>query len=147
MRSLLDLGVIEQSKSPWAAPIVTVMKKYGSLRLCIDYRRLNEITTPDPYQMPRTEDLIDRLANANYISTLDMAKGYYQMPVAASDQEKTAFMTPVGKFQFRRMPFGLTGAPATFQRLMDVLLADVPDYAAVYLDDIIIFSPDWGSHQ
>ena len=77
MRSLLDLGVIEQSKSPWATTIVTVKKKDGSLRLFIDYRRLNEITTPDPYQMPRTDDLIDHLENANYISTLDMAKGYY----------------------------------------------------------------------
>lgn len=135
--SLLELEIIRLSRSPWAAPIVTVAKPDSSLRLCVDYRKLNVVTTPDPYQMPRADDLIDKLATAAYISTVDLQKGYYQVPVADSDIAKTAFVTPLGKFEFMRMPFGLTGAPATFQRL---ILADIPTFAGAYLDDVVIFS-------
>lgn len=139
-------GVIEPSVSDWSAPIVPVRKKDGSLRLCIDYRRLNSISKADAYPMPRIEELIDQLGQARYISTLDLEKGYWQVPVSKADRPKTAaFSTPFGLFQFNVMPFGLRGAPATFQRLMDDVTAGL-DFAAAYLDDLIIFSAFWEDH-
>ena len=94
----------------------------------------------DAYPMPRVDDLIDRVGNAHYITTLDLTKGYWQVPVAAEDQPKTAFTTPSGLFQFRRMPFGLQGAPATFQHMVDKLLDGLDDFASADIDDLI-FSP------
>ena len=146
IQSMLKLGVIEPSDSPWASPIVPVKKKDGTIRLCIDYRKLNSVTSDDTYQMPRVDELIENLGDAVYITTLDLTKGYYQVPVAEMDREKTAFTTPFGKYRFRAMPFGLKGAPTTFQRMMDRILGDCCKYAAAYLDDVIIFSRDWDSH-
>lgn len=134
------------STSPWTSPIVPVRKKDGSLRLCIDYRKLNDMTTEDRYPMPRVEELLEKLGKAKYISTLDLTKGYYQVSMAPSDRKKTAFMAPMGKFEFTRMPFGLKGAPATFQRLMDVILGPYTAFARAYLDDIVIFSESWEEH-
>lgn len=102
------------------------------------------MTVPDPYPMPRTEVMIEELAKARFITTLDLTKGYWQVPVAS--REKTAFVTPFGKYQFRRMPFGLTGAPATFQRMMDGMFEDVQDNTMVYIDDIAVDSPTWEEH-
>lgn len=96
--------------------------------------------------MPRIDDLIDGLGRSHYISTLDLTKGYWQVPVAAEDRPKTAFVTPFGLFQFKVMPFGLQGAPATFQRLMDRVIAGLSDFTATYLDDVIIFSETWEKH-
>ena len=105
---MLALGVIEHSTSDWA--LVPVKKKDSSLRLCVDYRHLNRLSKVDPYPMPRIDDLIDRVP---FITTLDVTKGYWQVPVAQADREKTAFTTPFGLYQFRHMPFGLRGAPVT----------------------------------
>ena len=146
IQNMLDLGVIEPSDSPWASPIVTVRKKDGTLRLCIDYRKLNAVTLNDTYQMPRVEEIIENLGDAHYISTLDLTKGYYQVSVEEQDRDKTAFTTPFGKFRFRRMPFGLKGAPTTFQRLMDRVLHGYHSFATAYLDDVVIFSSTWESH-
>ena len=142
---MLKSGVIEPSTSEWSAPIVPVRKKDGSLRLCIDYRRLNSISKADAYPMPRVDDLIDRLGKAKYISTLDLAKGYWQVPVAKESRPKTAFSTPFGLFQFNVMPFGLRGAPATFQRLMDQVVAGL-DATSSYIDDLVIYSDSWEEH-
>ena len=100
-------------------PMVLVRKKDGSIRMCVNYRRLNSLSREDAYPMPRIDDLIDRLGKAKFITTLDLTRGYWQMPVVKADQHKTAFVTPFGLFQFKVMPFRLNGAPASFQCLMD----------------------------
>ena len=146
IEELKEQGIIVPSESEWAAPIVLVGKKDGSLRLCVDYRRLNSLSKADAYPMPRIEELIDGLGKAKYLSTLDLAKGYWQVPVAVEDQPKTAFTTPFGLFEFKRMPFGLKGAPATFQRMMDMLLTGLGEYSSAYIDDIIVFSGTWEEH-
>ena len=146
LKEMEQAGIIERSSSEWAAPIVLVKKKDSTLRMCVDYRRLNAVSQMDAYPMPRVDELIDRLGDAKFITTLDLSRGYWQVPVSPKDQAKTAFTTPYGLFQFRVMPFGLQGAPATFQRLMDVILADIGDFAAAYLDDVVIHSGTWKDH-
>ena len=135
LREMLDTGTLERSRSEWAAPIVLVKKKEGSLRLCVDYRQMNFITQMDAYPMPRIDDLIDRLGKAKYITTLDLTRGYWQVPVVEEDQHKTAIATPFGLFQFR---VGLCGAPTTFQRMKDCLIEGLEDFTAAYLDDLVI---------
>ena len=139
-------GIIERSSSDWAAPIVLVKKKDGALRMCVDYRRLNAQSQADAYPMPRVDDLIDQLGDAKFLSTLDLSRGYWQVPVSEDSRTKTAFTTPYGLFQFKVMPFGLQGASATFQRMMDIVLDDVGEYASAYLDDVVIYSKTWEEH-
>lgn len=147
LRGMLEGGVIKESSSPWAAPVVLVKKKDGTWRFCVDYRRLNDITHKDAYPLPRIEESLTGLKGAAWYSTLDLASGYWQVEVHPEDQEKTAFATPMGLYQFERMPFGLCNAPATFQRLMQRCLGDkVHDFLLIYLDDVIVFSSDFASH-
>ena len=145
VKSLLTMGIIVPSKSPWAAPVVLVPTKVGSKRLCVDYRKLNLITRANPYPIPRV-DLIDDIGREKSITALDLTKGYWQVPVAKSSQDKTAFLTPWGKYQFRTIPFGLVAAPSTFQRLMDMILEGTHSYAASYLGDVIVHSNTWDEH-
>ena len=145
IEELNEQGIIVPSESEWAAPIVLVGKKDGSLRLCVDYRRLNSLSKADAYPMPRIEELIDVLGKAKYLSTLELAKGYWEVLVA-EDQPKMAFTTPFGLFEFKRMPFELKGAPATFQHMMDMLLTGLGEYFSAYIDDIIVFSGIWEEH-
>ena len=146
LKEMLDSGIIEPSASQWSASMVLVKKKDRSLRICIDYRRLNSVSQVDAYPIPRVDELLDRLGKANFISTMDLTRGYWQVPVAEQDRHKTAFNSPVGFFQFRVMPFGLQGAPATFQRMMDRLLTGAYEFAAAYLDDLVIYSSTWSDH-
>ncbi|KAL1276794.1 hypothetical protein QQF64_036417 [Cirrhinus molitorella] len=146
VQDMLKLGVIEPSRSPWSSPIVMVPKPDGTLRFCNDFRRLNEVSEFDGYPMPRVDELLDRLGRARYISTLDLTKGYWQVPLTKEAKPKTAFSTPSGHWQYRTLPFGLHGAPATFQRMMDILLRPHQAYAAAYLDDVIIHSERWEDH-
>ncbi|KAL2085758.1 hypothetical protein ACEWY4_019078 [Coilia grayii] len=118
IQGMLDGGVITESASPWAAPVVLVRKKDGGLRFCVDYRKLNSVTHKDAYPLPRIEESLTGLRKAAWYSTLDLASGYWQVEVHPHDKEKTAFTTPMGLYQFERMPFGLCNGPATFQRLM-----------------------------
>ena len=143
---MLRLGVIEESHSPWSSPIVIVPKPDGSIRFCNDFRKLNEISKFDSYPMPRTDEMIERLGPARFISTLDLTKGYWQVPLTERAKAKTAFSTPQGLFQYKMMPFGVHGAPATFQRLMDRVLRPHQAYSSAYIDDIIIFSGTWDQH-
>ncbi len=145
--AMLEMGVIEESHSDWASPIVLVPKTDGSVRFCVDYRKVNAVSKFDAYPMPRVDELLDRLGTARFYSTLDLTKGYWQIPLSPLSKEKTAFTTPFGLHQFVTLPFGLFGAPATFQRLMDRILRPHAAYAAAYLDDIIIYSQDWQRHM
>ena len=148
LRRLLDQGVIEPSKSAWSSPILLVPKKDGSYRFCVDYRKLNQVTKKDAYPLPYISSILDRLRDARYLSSLDIKSAYWQVPVAENSRECTAFTVPGrGLFQFRRMPMGLTNAPATWQRLIDrVLGADLEPHVLVYLDDIVVIAPDFQTH-
>ena len=143
---LVEEGIAVPSSSPWASPIVPVPKKDGSVRICIDYRRLNEITTGDPFYMVTLEEILEKAGGAQVMSKLDLSKGFYQVEVDSRSQEKTAFVCPFGKFEFRRMPFGLKNAPALFQRCMEVVLHSCYAFSAPYIDDVLIFSKDPASH-
>ena len=146
LREMERSGIIEPSNSEWAAPVVLVTKKDGSLRFCVDYRKLNAVSRSDAYPMPRVDQLIDKLGSAAYITTLDLTWGYWQVPVTEESRKLTAFATPFGLYQFVIMPFGLSGAPLTFQRLMDRVLRGLEAYSATYLDDIVVFSTSWKAH-
>lgn len=144
---LLKAGLIEPSSAPWAAPMFPVPKKTpGEIRLVNDYRRLNSVTLPDPYFQPRIDDTLQKMATAQYFSTFDLARGFYQVPIAPADRDKTTVVTHLGKYRFTVMPFGLKNAPATFQRLMDDLLRDLAEFTNVYIDDVAIFSSTWQDH-
>lgn len=139
IQELLDNDIIRESSSPYASPVLLVKKKNGEYRMCIDYQKLNAITVKDKYPMPLIEEQIDKLGGNKYFTGLDLASGYYQVPVAEDAIEKTAFVTPEGHYEFLRMPFGLTNAPAVFQRLMDGVLGKLKNSIAFpYLDDVII---------
>ena len=146
VKTLLEQEIIRPSNSPWAASIVLVAKKDGTRRMCIDYRRLNKVTVKDPYPLPNIEELISTLGASTFITTLDLSKGYYQVPVKPEDIPKTAFVTPKGKYEFLTMPFGLVSAPSIFQRLMDEVLDGIQEHTLAYLDDIIIHSKIWEDH-
>ena len=139
--------IIKKSSSPWAFPIVVVRKKDGSARICVDYRRLNDITRQDAHTLPRIEDIFDALRGSKYFSTLDLASGYHQVAVRKQDQENTAFVTPWGHDEYKAMPFGRCNAPATFQRLMALIFSGLVGLEClIYLDDIIIFRPTFDVH-
>lgn len=140
-------GIIEPSRGEWSSAVVLVRKKDGTIRFCVDYRRLNAVTEKDVYSLPRSDDTLDRIGKACYVTTPDLASGYWQVNVTFKDRSKAAFATREGLFQFIRMPFGLCNAPATFQRMMNsVLHGMIGTCVLVYIDDIIVFSDDFESH-
>ena len=144
---LLGQDVIEPSKSPWASPVVLAEKADGTKRFCVDYRRLNAATIKDRYPIPRMEDCLDSLGDCKYFTTLDCNSGFWQIPIAEEDRYKSAFTCHAGKYQWKRMPFGLCNAPATYQRSIDILLSGFKwKSCLVYLDDIIIYSRSFDDH-
>ena len=145
---MLQQGIIQESSSPWLAPCVFVPKRNGELRICIDYRELNKRTEKNSYPLPLPDEVQDHLGNAQVFTKLDCRKGFWQVPITPEDQAKTAFSPGpgMGLFEFLRLPFGLTGSPGTFQRLMDRVLRGLP-FAMVYVDDILVYSSDERSHK
>ena len=140
LKDMLKADVIERSASPWASGVVLVQKKDGSVRFCVDYRKLNDITVKDAYPLPRIDETLDHLSGARWFSTLDLSSGYWQVEMEPDDRPKTAFVTSKGLYQFKVMPFGLCNAPATFERLMETVLCGLQwDICLIYLDDVIVF--------
>ena len=148
IKEMLDKGVIVPIKSPYSSPIVMVPKKDGKNRMCIDFRKLNEITTKDAYPLPRIGQTTDALQGAGYFSSLDLASGYWQVPVAEKDRQINAFCIPEGGlYEFVKMPFGLTNAPATFQRLMnEIFKEDIFKHVLIFLDDFLVNSETPSEH-
>ena len=147
IKSMLEKGVIRESSSPWSSPVVLVRKKDGTTRFCVDYRRLNEVTRKDSYPLPRMEDCFDTLTGSKFFSTMDLASGYWQIKMKDADRAKTAFVTRSGLYEFLVMPFGLVGAPSTFERCMETVLRQLQwQTCLVYLDDVIVFSSDFQEH-
>ncbi len=147
VEKMTEQGVIQPSRSPWASPVVLVEKKDRTLRFCIDYRRLNAITKMDVFPLPRIDDTLDLLSHSQYFTTLDLASGYWQVRMHPESREKTAFTTYSGLYEFLVMPFGLCNAPATFQRLMETVLAGLArDACMVYMDDILVIGKTYEEH-
>lgn len=147
IQKLLEDDIIQESHSPYASPVVIVRKKDGSMRLCVDYRRLNAKTVRDAFPLPRIEESLDAVGDAKWFSTLDLASGFNQVAMDPADRHKTALITPFGLYEYNRMPFGLTNAPATFSRLMQRCLNElIFQILLVYLDDIIVYSGTFKEH-
>lgn len=142
---LLENGLAEPSFSSWSSPCLLVPKADGTLRFCTDYRKVNAVTKPDSFPLPRMEDCIDQVGSARFVSKLDLLKGYWQVPLSARAREIAAFITPKGLYSYAVMPFGLRNAPATFQRLMNRVIGDMQG-CAVYLDDVVLYSDTWPIH-
>lgn len=147
IKEMLCQGIIEPCNGPWSSPLVVVKKKDGSIRLCVDYRKLNGQTRGDKYPLPTIPELLRDVQPGPFISILDLQAGYWQVPVPVEDADKTGFTAPGGFYRFRRMPFGLKNAPATFQRLMDSLKRRMPEVRCfAYLDDLIVTSDNLEQH-
>lgn len=123
LKRMLDVGVIKPSKSPWASPIVIVRKSDGSIRFCVDDRKVNEVTIKDSYPLPRINDSLDVLHKSSWFSVLDLQSGFWEVKMDPADQEETAFVTNSGLYKFTKMPFSLCYSPATFERLLESVLA------------------------
>lgn len=148
LKQLLVDDVIEKSTSPWSSPIVLVKKKDGAYRFCVDYRKLNQVTERDAYPLPYISATLDKLRNAQYLSSLDIKSAYFQVPLLESSRPLTAFTVPNrGLYQFKRLPMGLANSPATFQRLIDrVIGPDLEPHCFVYLDDIVVVTSTFDEH-
>ena len=134
------------STSAWAAPMVIVRKKDGIARIFGDFRKLNQVNNLMFFPMPRIDDLMDTVEDTDYITTMNLAKGYLEVPTAKEDREKTDFTSPSGIYQFRVMPLGLSGAPTTFQRMIDNVLRGTKEFTGVYIDNVNISSRECTSH-
>ena len=141
-------GVMEPSCSEWASPSVLVRKRDGSVRWCIDLRKLNDVTVKDCYLLPLLQDCMDALEGCRHFTTLDVASGYYQLEIAEEDRDKTVFVTKYGLFSFRRMLFGLCNAPATFSCSISLVLRGLSWMSVIaFLNDVVVLGRDFDSHM
>ncbi|RXN31336.1 Retrovirus-related Pol polyprotein from transposon 412 [Labeo rohita] len=148
LQELTAAGIIRESESPFSSPIVVVRKKDGSVRLCIDFRKLNSQTIRDAYALPNLEEVFSVLTGSRWFSVLDLKSGFYQIEMEESDKSKTAFVCPLGFWEFNRMPQGITNAPSTFQRLMERCMGDLHrKQVLVFIDDLIVFSKTLEEHE
>lgn len=148
MENMLRQDIIEESTSLWASAYVLVKKKNGQTRFCVDYRAVNACTKRNAYPLPRLDDCLDFMANKVYFSLLDFKSGYWQIPMAPSAREITAFRTHEGHWQFKVMPFGLTNSGASFQRMVDAVSSGLKNEALmVFIDDVCVASPNWSEHM
>jgi len=144
----LRKGFIRPSASPWGSPVLFVAKRDGTIRLCIDYRSLNEVTIKNKYPLPKIEDLFDQLSGAKVFSKIDLRSGYYQLKIRPQDIPKTAFVTRYGLYECTVMSFGLTNAPAYFMYLMNKVFMEYLDkFVVVFIDDILVFSKTEEEHE
>ena len=144
---MLAKGIIQPSASPWSSPVLLVPKKDGTVRFCVDYRKLNAVTVKDRYPLPNIQEIFDSLKGSAVYSILDLKSGYWQLPVAEQDREKTAFICHKGQFEFLRTPYGVVNGPSAFQRVMSKILAPcIGKTVFVYIDDIIVYSPNREAH-
>ena len=148
LQEMLDIGAIQKSHRPWANAVVLVQKKDGSLRFCIDLRKLNNSTIKDAYSLPQIDENLDSLQESQWFSSLKLKSGYWQVKVDEESKPLTTFtMGPLGFYECERMHFRLTNAPTTFQRLMETCLGDLNlHWCIIYLDDNVLFSKDLASH-
>ncbi len=148
LRTLVDAGIIRESESSFASPIVVVRKKNGDVCLCVDYRKLNVQTIRDAYALPNLEESFSALAGLQWFSVMDLKSGYYQVEMEEEDKPKTAFTCPLGFWEFNRMPQGITNAPSTFQHLMERCMGDIHlKEVLVFLDDLIVYSDSLEEHE
>ncbi|GBN28772.1 Transposon Ty3-G Gag-Pol polyprotein [Araneus ventricosus] len=144
VRESRENGIVSDTRSPYASPVLLVKKKTGENRLVIDYRRLNSQTIKDKFPLPKIDYLLEQLHDCSFFRTLDLAHGYLQIPLTKNAKQKTAFITPDETGQFEWMIFGLTNAPAEFQRLMCLALGPLCNLGVLsYLDDILIPVKTW----
>ena len=144
-KKMLDMGIIEKSSSPYMSPVVLVKNPDQTFRFCIDFRNLNKLTVFDAEPIPCPEEIFSKLSNCKYFTKIDLSKGYWQIKLSESSKDKTAFSTPDGLFQFRKLPFGLVTAPANFSRMMRLLLKGLIDIDN-FIDDILEHTVEWNDH-
>lgn len=142
---MLENNIIEPSASPWSSPVVIVPKSDGSARFCTDFRKVNAITKGDSQPIPLLSTCINEIGDAKFLTTIDMMKGYWSVPLTERAREISAFCTPDGLYQYKVMPFGMKNSGATYQRMINFCLKDLPDVRG-YIDDILIFSQSWSNH-
>ena len=146
IRKLQSNGIIMESNSDWCSPLVPVKKPDGSVRLCVDFRALNAVTPLKRYWLLSLQEILEKAGNCRVLSKLDLTAGFHQIEMDNSSSDMTTFISPIGKFKFLRMPFGLKNAPAIFQRTIEQVLRPVRDSTCNYIDDVIIFSNSWEEH-
>ena len=146
IQDMFAANIIRRSNSPWMSPVILVPKKDGSIRLCVDFRKLNAITVRPAASIPSADDIFFALGKSKFRTCLDMKQGFWQIPIREQDKEKTAFGTDAGIFEYNRMPFGLSGSPAVFQNCMNAVLGDIRHFALAFVDDIIVFSETFEEH-
>lgn len=142
---MLENGFAVPSTSSWSSPCLLVSKPDSTFRPCTDFRKINAVTKPDSFPLPRMEDCVDQVGSATYVSKFDLLKGYWQVPLSDRAKEICSFVTPSGLYSYTVMPFGLRNALATFQRLMNKVVRGL-EGCAVYLDDVVIYSDKWEEH-
>ena len=145
VKKMMEMDIIEPSESPYASSIVVAKKSDGSNRICIDFRKLNKVTVFDAEPMPDPEEIFAKIGQSKFFTKVDLCKGYWQIPMRDEDKDLTSFVTPDGLFRFKVMPFGMSNAAATFNRMMRVLLKDLKDTDS-FIDDILVHTDNWESH-